>query len=547
MSHRTDPASSSSDTLRWSLLIGGLATLLLLPLLLFGPGADPALFYVGARKLVDGGVYYRDVLDIKPPFIYWFYAGALSLFGESFTAARLLDLLIHAIFLFLLSRTMLRIGFARAVVAATVLLYALITIGLGPENTTQLESYVGPLLLAAVVLQMRARRRGTFAAYALCGIPYGAMLLLKPTLILLLLGWIIYELARPVMRRGPLLARVAAGLGVALVPYAIWMAFATFGPHQQTIAELNAFIGDRHIRLLTSFSGLTAAMNWLVTRWGTHYGPTLLLLIALGAAVMLRRASRHKGIALDEEMHDRTQLFTEIVALQGLMLLLSCAAELWFFVYHISRMLLPMALLAGIGVVAIARRIADRRRYSAYHWAFGGLLLILLLIYSPATRYVASAARPGVAFLRSGSLAAAQRASLDDLSILASFDSLGLDQRFRRAENPVPLFIISPNVGMLHAVSGTVPRNTIIQGHQIASRFTPPAWTARVLRMLRDDPPALIVIEWTDPSIGIQNVATTEEGLREAGLLDSIRERYRTVDSNGVFVVMERREGEGGG
>ena len=59
---------------------------------LWFPGdGDQTVFEVGARRLSDGGVYYRDFWDIKQPGIYWFFQAWLSL-GVGVVGPRLLEI-----------------------------------------------------------------------------------------------------------------------------------------------------------------------------------------------------------------------------------------------------------------------------------------------------------------------------------------------------------------------------------------------------------------------------------------------------------------------
>ena len=120
---------------------------------------------------------------------------------------------------------------------------------------------------------------------------------------------------------------------------------------------------------------------------------------------------------------------------------------------------------------------------------------------------------------------------------------LELHERMTGEVDSSSFFIISPNVGLLHTLSGTVPRGDLIHGHQITSAFTPQLWVDRVRHILEVDAPEYILVEWNDPSIAIQGVGSVEEALEKTGLLQEIRERYDEAASNDPFILLQRREG----
>ena len=72
------------------LLVG--AALLLAPMLAYPFGRDQGVFACGADILARGGALYRDCWDLKPPGVYYLYWLAISLFGHTMVAPRILDL-----------------------------------------------------------------------------------------------------------------------------------------------------------------------------------------------------------------------------------------------------------------------------------------------------------------------------------------------------------------------------------------------------------------------------------------------------------------------
>src|ERR1041384_6851793 len=87
-----DPATRSGSR-RWWIALGYILPPLLIPPL-FLPLCPPhSPFFASGQKILRGAIYYRDIVDVKPPLISYIYAGAIALFGERWLSVRLLDLL----------------------------------------------------------------------------------------------------------------------------------------------------------------------------------------------------------------------------------------------------------------------------------------------------------------------------------------------------------------------------------------------------------------------------------------------------------------------
>jgi hypothetical protein len=71
----------------------GLVLLLALPTLSYPLGRDQGEFASIGRGLLEGRVPYRDLWNPKPPAVFYLYAGAMTVFGQTAPALRALDLL----------------------------------------------------------------------------------------------------------------------------------------------------------------------------------------------------------------------------------------------------------------------------------------------------------------------------------------------------------------------------------------------------------------------------------------------------------------------
>jgi 4-amino-4-deoxy-L-arabinose transferase-like glycosyltransferase len=76
-------------------ILGGITTAFGTVTLSYPFARDHGLFFYGAREwLLRGQILYRDILDHKPPFIYWIYSVAIALFGQNAWGIRLLELVV---------------------------------------------------------------------------------------------------------------------------------------------------------------------------------------------------------------------------------------------------------------------------------------------------------------------------------------------------------------------------------------------------------------------------------------------------------------------
>ena len=113
-------------------------------------GGDQALFTIGALKISNGAILYRDFWDLKQPGFYGFYVLAGSLFGFDEVGIHTFELLYMTFFRLVLMKT-LRGYYTNPSMAGLV---PLLTVGIyygvsGQWHLTQLEALVGfPMFLS---------------------------------------------------------------------------------------------------------------------------------------------------------------------------------------------------------------------------------------------------------------------------------------------------------------------------------------------------------------------------------------------------------------
>lgn len=210
-----------------------LSAALLVPICLvylwFPGDGDQAVFEVGARRLSEGGVYYRDFWDIKQPGIYWFFQAGLSL-GLGVVGPRLLEIAGVLGAGVLLWRVAAGWGVHPSVqVVAPVLVLGSYVLLSHRAGVTQIEGLLNPWLILVCALTWPVPPQGgpvrPVPRWALAGLATGVIAVLKPLYLpipaVLLLGALAASRTSPSRR----LTRLGAALACAALPVLATLAY----------------------------------------------------------------------------------------------------------------------------------------------------------------------------------------------------------------------------------------------------------------------------------------------------------------------------------
>lgn len=362
----------------YRILIPLLAFLLLVPTLFFPISPDHAIFYLGGKVILDGGVLYRDFVDIKPPLIYDIFALIQAAFGGSEIALRFFDLLWQSATLFSIYFVLTRWLRNERTAQMTMLVYALSYTSSNYTSTLQCETLAAlPLLWFLYLYGCRERRS---SSWLLIGILYAVIVHLKYTLGIVVLPLLLSD----IIVRKPAL-RIALGrytlflVGFLILSFAIYLPLLFTGGWAQYLDVL-------------SFVQRYAALQPMTGEWFGFAGESLLryfgdkysLLFSVAAIFGWVRMYRRKRYA---PVHERE--FFWLFALETALLLVSVIVERKFIPYHFSRLYIVLSPFVAIGVITLWQD-------SAEWWRTGGsvrrvllsILLIFWLIVSPLPRFV---------------------------------------------------------------------------------------------------------------------------------------------------------------
>jgi hypothetical protein len=302
---------------------------------------DQAVHLLGAQKLRDGGVLYRDLWDLKQPGIFWFYYAGGRLLGFTnvgIHAFELACLLGAALLIQIVTRPLFD---SRRIASLASLLsvgsyYAAAT----RWHLTQIESIVGLPLLLTLWTSARSIRSPRRAAWlAASGIAGGLVGLLKLTYLPIVAGFWLCALASPGQMNADRRMRGALqGATVLTLGFALPLGLAAAHFLRAGLGDLlftTFFVDPLHVLAAVppNFGTLAEGLIWLTT--------TFAGLIALAVVGAFHGVSRK-----DSPLAAGLVLWVII----GLAMVL--AQRMWWD-FHYVLLIWPLGILGALGIDAL--------------------------------------------------------------------------------------------------------------------------------------------------------------------------------------------------
>lgn len=554
------------------ILLGMLVFLLLLPLLSYPLGPDNGLFFVAGQKIVhQGGVHYRDIVDVKPPLIYYVNGLAILLFGDHQISIRILDLLVQLATCFFLVRLVRRATGSDSWAALGAVLYPIMYISPNFANTSQVESFAGLLLFPAIYLFLFRRTGWGFLSIGLlCGVLTFFKFTFGIALAAFLLGdLLLYNDSWKTRLRN--YTMMAAGYGVVLGLFLLYLVL------------LDAMHGFLNMQtFLTGYTGLQwsskagllrDALQKIPSNMADEYSLTMLFGTVVGIAAAVAgvvRQSAGNGLPLDEgngalaehrpgstdyglgngigpatsTTENNTTRLLRICTILFLLLLGTIALEAKWLHYHFLRLFPLGAVLGGYGLLRIAQ-IFSGKSVGRFRWVALPVAAALLLGFSPLTRY-AFHLRPALLMLTRGADAfdnyyAYSRTSaewtMEDLHKIGEF----VKKERREGEK---IFVSSGVGGMVYLACDYVPDVSIFHSCFLIARFAPQEWRDSVRAYLLRERPRFVIVHQSDRMF---NITGTEETSAETIThlmpeVETMLEReYKVAMETPAFKVYEKK------
>lgn len=274
--------------------VTALALAAALPVLTYPMGRDQGMYANIARTILNGGLPFIDMWDIKPPAIYYIYAVGIAIFGPGSAALRAIDFVTVPLTMTALYGLTLRLTGRRGAAALAAGLFPIFYFTETFASLTQSDSVVTLPMTLAVLCVVRAGdaprgRRDAVIWSLLAGMLCAATLWFKHYYALFVLALVIeHLLARRAIPFKEALAFSLGGLIVGGIPLLIFMTngvlnemLAVFRGTSQYNAQAATGLGDF----------LTQMRGYLQFRWW-HWGALLVLAASWPLTAALRLLPR---------------------------------------------------------------------------------------------------------------------------------------------------------------------------------------------------------------------------------------------------------------
>ncbi len=527
-----------------------------LPVLTYPMGRDQGMYANIARTMLDGGLPYVDMWDIKPPAIYTLYAMGIAIFGPGAAAIRAIDLAFlpfTLICLYLLGR---RLGGTAGAGFLSGILFTVFYFTETFASLTQSDSLVTLPMSAAVLCVVwagdapgasRSALLWSAAAGALCALT----IWFKHYYALFVLAMVIGHVLRrmndrtgnlPVLRRFPVreaLAFALGGLPVGALPLLYFLSNGVFTEMlivAQGTTQYNA-------QAAVSFEAFVVQMeNYVRFRWW-HWGVLLILAGLWFVAPGLRR--RQWRI-----------VWLWLVAGLGFVLIQAKG-----FDTHWIPMLPPLTLLAGGAVDALLRSLSrwlsrwligqfSRHQQVLTAAAYGVVVAALLLILLKDTWMGSSPLLTGAQDLETYYEDQRDRFQGNDFK---PWESQRLIRYLGRRTQPGDTLFVFGFRPELYYLTGLRPATRFQAQFPLVADWWPPEWRQEAVDALWEAlPPYVLVLQadymdWVTGKKDMDSASLLAHDERLQDLEDWLMFNYQEVRVIGDFRIWERRDlAEGG-
>lgn len=357
-----------------------LCWVILFPLIFFPLSGDLSLFLSAAKMLDAGALPYSDIIDIKPPFLFYAVQWLTHIFGSGEQSLRLFDFIMQSIICSFMYFLLIKSTKNKLLAFSSGVLYALSYVIGNYNNTTQIESFMGLSVLPLIYLQVYKREKSLL--FFILAFVIGLFTGMKYTLGLLLAAPLLddYFHGSSWKAIGRKFISMSLGFivafGLTLLPYlnsevyAAWRDMMPYFSYYSSHFKLNgAFVSFLLNNLNTLYSGFITF--------------AILGFVLLGFVRFIS----------DKDTESEQSKMLRVAFISFILLFITVLVERKGYLYHHTRVNSAFMMFAGVGFSAFWA--FAKTHYTTKFSKFAIIVLAgLMLMFSPMIRWFNIATLP---------------------------------------------------------------------------------------------------------------------------------------------------------
>lgn len=354
---------------RKEILILVICSIVLAPILFFPLSNDLSIFFHTAKSILNGGKLYVDYIDIKPPFGYIIFIPIVLFSGHSEFMLRLVDFFIQLFIVIFLYRMIYKNSSNEIIAFIACLFYSFSYVSFNFNQTMQLESFMGLLILLLIGIQTSETNKNHI--WLIRGVLLGLLISIKFTSGVVYLAIILDDVLSGKNSK----TYIKQGLTFLSFIITLFLANIILIDSETMVGFSKAF---EYLMIYGSqpsfdFEFLKFSLKKISIFLADNLSLSLLIFFLLGIVYILKNESKH------------LYNFSVIIFI---FLFISIVLERKFFEYHFLRIYIPLSILAAYGFTELYREIIEKKtKFNLQAKFITVLTCLFLLLFSPFPRW----------------------------------------------------------------------------------------------------------------------------------------------------------------
>jgi 4-amino-4-deoxy-L-arabinose transferase-like glycosyltransferase len=371
-----------------------LVILLFLMMIMLPLGSDNVVYLRGGQCIAQGGMMYRDYLDLKPPAIYYIMALCVKLVGSTDQAVRIFDITYQLISLSILVFVVRKMSDSIILARINAVVFTIMYICLGMGSSVHCESFAIPLT-TLIIYQTWLLSRNTqnksvrvdWFSWILIGLLTGISAGLKMTFLILAPAVISYIIAL----RWKQWKYIAVGVCILLSGVALGLCIG-YLPLLLSSEERGYFLEmfDYVRQYANQPSWSLALVRHAIRTIGDYFGSIFMLLNVILVVVGFTSIFTLKKSDDNLNSTDNNQVSWLVFPLIiSMFLFVSIIVEKKFLHNHYVRLFVPFSMALSVGIYRCYQSFISNKKYIVSHKPILLALIVsipILIIISPLSR-----------------------------------------------------------------------------------------------------------------------------------------------------------------